>query len=243
MAQSPILYKTRETNPILDFGSPLIIGTANTGSFILTSSVASHGSIYPSVMFSASNLNTNEDSICIVPIFPSGTIPKRFTFEASFSYINTNALKAYFIIGTENSSSNGFNGMAFSFDGAYFGTISNGIFSASNKTFGGAWYSPNAYKLSFIKKEFEFRTQTFTTGSDVVFRCREFTTTSEENGASCYDTVYRSDVDFPASRFPVGWNNKTFNKIFFGFTATGFAEGFTIFDLIRVRKHIMDWDS
>lgn len=241
---SNTLFKLRDPHPALDVGTPILIGPSITGSVSLTSSAATAGSIYPNISISCAGLDTQTDSVYIIPLFPTGTVPRRFSFEMIFSNRNYSGyyMGLYFIIGTAISSSANFNGMAFSFKGDKFSTISNGVFSSSLNDFGQVWFWDGNY-LNYIKKEFEFRTQTPSTGSELSFRCREFTCTSKADGTYQYDTIYKSHVNFPWQKFPESWNNKTFNKLFLGISCVAPDTGNTYIDTIRIQKHVMDWDT
>lgn len=244
MATSPLLYASQDIHPVLDMAQPIRIGPAITGTISITSSLPNHASVYSGVKIEYANLNTETNTVYVFPIFPTGTIPRRFIFEASFSLLNFSSNDfIYFFIGTPESGSSTMNAMGFSLDGLSFATIANGVFSASSANFGSAWYTNSSTGTFFIKKEFEFRTQTFATGSDVVFRCRECTSSDEENGTYQYDGLYKSSPDFPWQKFPAAWNGKTFNKIFLGVSSPFGSSGEINMDLFRVKKHIMDWDS
>lgn len=240
MATSPLLYASRDTLPALDVSDPIRFGPSITGTISVASNTPTSASVYSNLKISYAGLDTGTDTVCIVPIFPSGTVPRRFSFEMALSLIPADSV--YFFIGTADSGSNTFNAMGFSFAGDKFATIANGVFSSSFTDFGKAWYTSAVTGSGYIKKEFEFRTQTFTTGSDVVFRCKEYTEFNEENSTFQYDTVYKSALKFPWQKFPAAWNNKTFNKLFLGVTAAVNTAEINI-DLFRVGKHIMDWDS
>lgn len=245
MPGSNYLFTTREQHPALDV-SLVFIGPTITGTFSFTSSAATSLSMYPNISLSYSGVRCGLDSCYLVPLF-SGTVPKRFIFEMSLSKCNPSNSEGDFFwaIGTENSSSANVCAMGFNLKGDKFFTITNGVFSASNNTFTQAWL-PAADNLNYIRKEFEMQTQTPQTGSEIAFRCREFTSTSEENSTFQYDTIYKSHVDFPFENFPSGWYGKTFNKLYLGYTygAGGVSSnGQFLIDSIRVKKHYMDWDE
>lgn len=243
MAKSPLLYASQDIHPVLDMAQPIRIGPAITGTITLTSSLSNQASVYSNAKIQYAGLNTETNTVYIIPMFPTGTIPRRFTFEASFSLISflSNDF-LYFFIGTADSGSSTMNAMGFSLDGTRFATIANGVFSASTLSFGNAWYTNGSTGTFYIKKEFEFKTQTFTTGSDVVFRCRECTSNDEENSTFQYNGLYKSSPDFPWQKFPATWNGKTFDKIFLGVSSPFGGDGEINMDLFRVKKHIMDWD-
>jgi hypothetical protein len=238
------LYTTRDDLPILDFGQPILIGPSATGTLSITSSASTDLSVYPNIEIRCTNLNTSTNSMYLIPVFPSGTLPRRFIFEAVMTrFSDVSNKNVFFVVGTSNSSSLGFNGMAFSLRANVFATISNGIFSSSFNSWappGGIFIAGNY--LTYIEKEFEFKTQTFATGSDVVFRGRDYNSTNEENSTFQHSVVYCSDSLFPWQSFPSGWNGQTFNKLFLGVVSDGVATWNVLFDSIRVKKHSMDWD-
>lgn len=247
------LYRLNEENPASDLGPETLVGPLKgglrTGSISIRTADPTHVAPNRSLEIYHSGVFTGLSSSWVMPLFSSGTIPKRFILDFSISKFNYGSDgELWFIIGTDDGTHPGLNGFGFSPIGNptnQYLTIASGILSRSTvtptltdnnlKVFG---HEPNSFKL-----EFEMRTNTFVDAPNE-FTWRATIYANNPVRSTDMSTFKFASRSFNSASVPVHWNGKTFDKIYLAYAepSTRGSINSILIDYISIKKHYMDWD-
>jgi hypothetical protein len=237
------LTGTDENAPILSFGQPFRVGSKVTGTVFITSSVTSSNQLFPGVIFSHSRVVGDITGSCyLYPVFPGFELPAKFNLEMSPQRLNSSEM-FFLAFGTELTGST-FSGLGFTFAGNRVFTFTTGTVSSSTvPVLQNLGFSSNIFGANYLSHEIEFKSNVVGTGSNhLTFRDSVYTTSNTTTNVVF--SVFNSRTIFPnIDQFLTATHGQVFNRLYFGFTSqsdNGSTD--TRFDLIRIKKNIMDWE-
>jgi hypothetical protein len=223
------------------FGTPFYVGQSLPSGSISTSSLG-YSATCPYGQLRVLNTDgkglTSNPAMLLVPLFPSATIPRRFELDIAFQITGTSYPNFYFVVGTENPTTNNFHGWGIGiYNPLDIATFNSSTLSFTNTLdYQGTWtsnVSPNT-----VWARFEQKSMPFTGSGDVNWRLELAQNNSFAGGT--FENPYH--VAFTGSYTSAGWNGATLNKIYLGFYSVNLQTYGVDISMLNVRKHPLDCD-